>query len=253
MIYLQSPIVFDVWPGMLKKSNKQTIYLKKYMYSKVNKLSEKFVSKNVFLAGIIVAILVASAVSVVVSSQLIEGSQGPIGLQGPKGDTGDTGPTGATGSAGASGSSGAAGAAGATGPTGPTGPAGKDGSTTRYVIECSFDVTQDGDLIKTGGDAEDYWGAYTVHYKKIDVPQLTLSDMPLVHVYLSTTFESVEGVSPPMQLWTDYQRDFGPTMPNVLYDKGCVYVLYKYVITVSSYGSQIHYLTTGEYNIVVIK
>lgn len=81
------------------------------------------------IAGIVIAILAASAVSVGVS-MLIPGPQGPegpegpkgtTGAQGPQGETGDTGPAGATGPAGPTGSTGATGAPGATGPQGERG------------------------------------------------------------------------------------------------------------------------------------
>lgn len=85
------------------------------------------------IAGIIVAILVSSAISVVVSTQLAVGPQGskgekgdtgPRGLQGEQGAAGTTGPAGATGPAGSTGATGATGTTGATGATGPQGPPG---------------------------------------------------------------------------------------------------------------------------------
>jgi hypothetical protein len=79
------------------------------------------------IAGIIIAILVSSAVSIVVSTQLIPGREGPQGPTGATGATGATGPTGATGATGATGPTGATGATGATGPTGATGATGPQG------------------------------------------------------------------------------------------------------------------------------
>jgi len=87
------------------------------------------ITMNKLIAGIVIAIVAASAVSVGVS-MLIAGPEGPEGPQGPKGDTGaqgpqgetgDTGPAGATGPAGPTGSTGATGAPGATGAQGPRG------------------------------------------------------------------------------------------------------------------------------------
>jgi len=217
---------------------------------RINKLSEKLVSRTVFLAGIIVAILIACTVSTLASTQMFVGPQGPSGPSGSPGEAGapgSQGPPGTTGSAGATGSTGSAGATGATSPTGATGPAGKDGNTTRYVIEGSFDVTQDGDLIEYGGyfigpdaNGESFFAEQTSHWKKIDVPQFTLSDMPLVHVY-------AKAVNSPqsLQLWQEYG--------GIFYDEGCIYMYYKtdYIDPVldpySSYG------TTGEYNIVIVK
>jgi len=50
-----------------------------------------------FVAGIVIAILVSSAVSIGISTQLIKGSQGPAGATGATGQTGATGATGAKG------------------------------------------------------------------------------------------------------------------------------------------------------------
>jgi hypothetical protein len=87
-------------------------------------MAEKSVSRNMFLAGLIAAILVSSVVSAIVSTQLAVGPQGP---EGPKGGTGATGATGATGSAGPTGATGATGATGPAGPTGATGATGPQG------------------------------------------------------------------------------------------------------------------------------
>src|SRR5512136_3030779 len=64
------------------------------------------ISKRMFIAGLLVAILASTLISAVVVTQL------PF-LKGPKGDKGDPGNTGQTGSTGAT---------GATGPQGPGGP-----------------------------------------------------------------------------------------------------------------------------------
>ena len=227
------------------------------------KLSEKLVSRSVFLAGILAAILIACTVSALASTQLFTGSTGPEGPQGspgPKGDTGLTGAQGspgATGPAGSTGATGATGAAGATGATGATGPAGKDGNTTRYVIEGSFDVTQDGDLIKYDSfPNSDVVFEYSYHWKKIAVPQLTLSDLPLVNVYVSTTFESTANEQPVQPLWKDYSVPSSTMVQKtggILYDEGCIYIYYKTLVTPSNDGLLDLISTTGEYTIVIVK
>jgi hypothetical protein len=226
------------------------------------KLSEKLISRTVFLTGIVVAILVASTISTLASTQLIAGPQGPPGPQGPNGEPGPAGaqgPPGATGSAGATGATGATGAAGAAGSAGAPGPAGKDGNTTRYVIDGTFDVTNDGDLIISetyGVGLFGNGGEISYHWKKIEVSQLTLSDMASVHVYVRTTVESTaDGVSP-MQLWTDYNPPFSTPVLNtgaVLYDNGCIYVYYKTLETPKDAEPFSMYAMTGEYTIVVVK
>lgn len=52
------------------------------------------ISMTKFIAGIVIAILASSAISIGVSTQLAAGPQGP---EGPKGDTGPHGPAGSTG------------------------------------------------------------------------------------------------------------------------------------------------------------
>jgi len=69
------------------------------------------ISKTMFVAGLIAAILASSLISVVAMTQIST----LLGLKGEKGDKGDTGATGATG------------ATGPTGATGATGPQGLQG------------------------------------------------------------------------------------------------------------------------------
>ena len=96
------------------------------------------VTMSKFIAGLIITILVASAISagIAVSTQLITGPQGlqgeqgetgPQGPQGEQGETGATGPRGATGPAGPRGETGLAGPQGEQGLEGPQGPQGSQG------------------------------------------------------------------------------------------------------------------------------
>jgi len=97
------------------------------------------ISSNKFIVGLVVAILLASVISIGVSSQLITGTQGPpgekgeTGLQGEEGPPGPSGPPGAIGATGSTGSVGAQGPPGSTGPTGPPGPQGIGFEPTNYV------------------------------------------------------------------------------------------------------------------------
>jgi hypothetical protein len=90
-------------------------------------------SMGKLIAGIVIAILASSAISVGVSTQLITGPEGPQGLQGntgpqgPQGEQGETGPQGATGPTGPTGDTGATGPQGPKGDTGDTGPTGATG------------------------------------------------------------------------------------------------------------------------------
>jgi hypothetical protein len=83
-----------------------------------------------FIAGVVISILVATVVSVGVSTMLITGPQGetgPAGATGATGPAGATGATGPTGPAGAAGSQGPAGAQGSPGEPGAQGPQGIEG------------------------------------------------------------------------------------------------------------------------------
>jgi hypothetical protein len=84
------------------------------------------ITMSKLIAGIVIAIVAASAISVGVS-MLIPGPQGPEGPQGPKGATGAQGPQGETGATGATGATGPAGPTGSTGATGATGQQGERG------------------------------------------------------------------------------------------------------------------------------
>jgi hypothetical protein len=218
-------------------------------------MTQKLVSMTVFLAGLIAAILVSSVVSTVVSTQWAVGPQGPEGPQGSQGEQGETGPAGATG---ATGPQGAKGDKGDTGATGETGPQGSPGNATRYVIEGFFNVTQDGDIVhyvnQTVGDHSYY---SEEHWKRIDVSQLTLADMPSVQVFIKTTFVSIENVTAPIEMWKWYGPVTGGVV-HVMYDEGCVYLQYKnydegFDILTQTYGNSTTYRFDGNYKIVIVK
>jgi hypothetical protein len=186
------------------------------------------------------------------------GQAGATGPQGPKGETGEMGPAGATGATGPAGTTGATGPAGATGPqgakgdTGATGPMGPAGSATRYVITGSFDITEDGDLIKyqNSGDS-----TYAYHWKRITVSQLTLTDMPQVQVFLRNDFKTTDAADP-VTLWREVGNPLGSLVESngvVLYDEGCVYVFFKEIISGSSPTYPIYATNSGDYKIVLVK
>lgn len=209
-----------------------------------------FISRTIFLAGLIVAILVSSGVSAVVSTQWAKGPKGdtgdtgPQGIQGVQGLTGATGPAGAIGATGPQGAKGDKGDTGATGATGPQGPAGAPGAT-RYVIEGSFDMAQNGEVIEPMG------GSRLDHWKRIPVPQLTLEDMPLVTVYIKNDLAT----STPHDMWREAGEGHGilPTV-SAVYDEQSVLICFKR----ENYAGPglTTYLFPGEfiqYKIVVVK
>lgn len=124
------------------------------------------ISKTMFLVGIVIAILVSNAISVLVVTQTdlakgpkgdagpqgSTGSQGSTGPQGPQGNTGPqgaTGPQGSTGPQGPQGSTGPQGPQGDTGPQGPQGDTGPSGEDAREVVFAQWNVswrTLTGDL-----------------------------------------------------------------------------------------------------------
>ncbi len=93
----------------------------------VIKMATISISMSKLIAGIVIAVLASSAISVGVSTILITGLQGPEGPQGPKGDAGLQGPEGPQGERGETGAIGPAGEMGATGATGPQGIPGPQG------------------------------------------------------------------------------------------------------------------------------
>jgi hypothetical protein len=109
-----------------------------------------------------------------------------------------------------------------------------------YVIEGSFDVTQDGDVIEQMTDT--VW-----HWKRITVPQLTLEDMPNIQVYVKINDWDKYA---PLDTWKDIYVAHG-IMPSssVVYDEQSVLVLYKRIIT----DLGIDYFFNGEYKITVTK
>lgn len=110
----------------------------------------------------------------------------------------------------------------------------------RYVIEGSFDVTEDGDIIETFGATEEHW-------KKITALQLTFEDMPLIRLYYRPNNTSTLT----HEMWRESGEALGtfPTL-SVVYDEQSVLILYKKVY--NDYGLT-NYLCNGEYKIVVIK
>lgn len=101
-----------------------------------------------FIAGIVIAILTSSAISVGASMMLgigpqgPEGPEGPQGIQGETGDTGSQGPAGATGPKGDTGDTGPQGLVGPTGLQGATGPQGIQGEQG----EQGFGLPQQGNI-----------------------------------------------------------------------------------------------------------
>ena len=110
----------------------------------------------------------------------------------------------------------------------------------RLVLDDSFDITADGDVIQEFGTAKKHW-------KKVTVPELTLSDMPLVKVY----YKPNDNTPPtPDDLWRDAGEGLGdlPTC-SVVYDEQNVLILYKRVFN----DGRTDYLMNGEYKIVILK
>ncbi len=112
--------------------------------------------------------------------------------------------------------------------------------TVRYVIEGSFNVTENGDIVETLGTTDEHW-------KRIVVPQLTLEDMPLIRVYYKPNNSNTST----HEMWRESCEALGtfPTL-SVVYDEQSVLILYKKVYNDCGMAN---YLFNGEYKIVVIK
>jgi hypothetical protein len=89
-------------------------------------MAEVSITMGKLIAGIVIAILVSSAVAAGISMMIPgpEGPEGPQGEQGPQGTQGEQGETGDTGPQGPAGPTGSTGLTGATGATGQQGPRG---------------------------------------------------------------------------------------------------------------------------------
>jgi len=118
--------------------------------------------------------------------------------------------------------------------------ASKNDGTVRYVVEGSFNVTENGDIVETYGTTDEHW-------KRIVVPQLTLENMPLIRVYYKPNNSSAST----HEMWRESGEALGtfPTL-SVVYDEQSVLILYKKVYNDCGITN---YLFNGEYKIVVIK
>jgi hypothetical protein len=221
-------------------------------------------SMGKIVALIVIAILASSAISIGASTLLAVGPQGPEGPQGeqgeqgPQGLKGDTGDTGPQGTAGATGLQGEKGDKGDIGETGATGPEGPPGNATRYVIEGAFTITEEGDIIHYYYGPEEGYPSYSEeHWKRIDVPQINLSDMPSVQVFVKTSFVSIENETEPIEMWKGYGPVTGGAV-HVMYDKGCVYLQYKnygeyYDVFAQEWNNVTSYRFDGNYKIVIVR
>lgn len=96
---------------------------------------EIVVTRRTFLVGLVIAILAASAISSVISTQLVVGPQGEQGPEGPQGLRGDQGETGPQGPQGEEGPQGEQGIQGDTGPQGLPGADGSDGADGKSAYQ----------------------------------------------------------------------------------------------------------------------
>ena len=114
---------------------------------------------------------------------------------------------------------------------------------TRIVIEGSIDLELEGDaiVVETKPQRVD-----VTHWKIIDVPQLTLSDMPLIHVYTKSYVKTgVVEAKDPSKLWRE--------STNVVYDEKSVLILYKLITSFKEKPQSTIYQMNGDYKIVVVK
>lgn len=150
----------------------------------------KGISTTIFIVGLVIAILVSSALSTLITTQFAIGPQGPEGPEGAtgvqgltgsagatgvKGDIGlrgATGVTGATGATGAIGATGPQGTTGATGATGPQGPQGIGFEPTSYLsIPASAFVSEySTDDTKISVDVRNLDSATSFFYAPVQLP-----------------------------------------------------------------------------------
>jgi len=116
----------------------------------------------------------------------------------------------------------------------------EDMQNTRRVLDDSFDITADGDVVQEFGTSE-------LHWKRVVIPELTLSDMPLVNVYYKPNDNTP---STPDYMWRTAGEGLG-SLPTcyAVYDEQAVLIFYKRVHT----DGTTDYFMNGEYKIVVVK
>jgi hypothetical protein len=175
-------------------------------------MAQGSMSKTILIVSIISAILISSSVSVAALGLTDQqGTQEPIGTQQPVKDDEATGATNATGK------------------TGPT------GNATRYVIEGWFNTSLPGDLVYEG-----------MNWKRINVPQLDLADMPSVQLFVKSNNPAnvtIDGQPATINMWENYHAVIG-NPDGILFDNGCVYICYEG----NGYSP-----ISGDYKIVVVK
>ena len=93
------------------------------------------------------------------------------------------------------------------------------------------------------------------HWKKIDIAQFELTDIPLVQVYVKTAFASTNETAP-IDLWTTYDSASKPEY--LLFDEGSMYLYYKYFEARQDYfthewENRTSYRFDGNYMIVLVK
>ncbi|MEJ2242079.1 MAG: hypothetical protein P8Y18_08055 [Candidatus Bathyarchaeota archaeon] len=111
----------------------------------------------------------------------------------------------------------------------------------RTVIEGSFNVTEDGDIIDVTESGDE------LHWKNITVEELTFSDMPLINVYVKPNNNTA---TTPEDMWRNAGEGLGeqPTAYAV-FDEQSVLIFYKRIL---NDGAE-NYFMNGDYKIVVVK
>jgi hypothetical protein len=120
---------------------------------------------------------------------------------------------------------------------------------TRTVIEGTINTNQDGDVVKTviSGSSTNL-----CHWKIIEVPQIVMTNMPMVWVYMKSTPNAADMPSTNNWMPLDFTSwcvlndasTRGRETPCFIVDEGKVYIYFKRG-AIST--------TTGEYKIIIIK
>ena len=112
---------------------------------------------------------------------------------------------------------------------------------SRTVIEGVFNVTEDGDIIEVTASGDE------LHWKNITIEELTLSDMPLITVYVKPNNNTI---TTPEDMWRLAGEGLGnqPTA-YVVFDEQTVLIFYKRIL---NDGTE-NYFMNGNYKIVVVK
>lgn len=133
------------------------------------------------------------------------------------------------------------------------------GGLTRQVVEGSFDTSLSGDII-ISTPISNGTNTATIHWKQINLPQISLSDMPMISLYIKGIPSEVTSlgnyVFPENNTWypaeqSDFTAVNSPGIPAFVIAEGKIFIFYKFIE--ANWPENPRIKMTGDYKIVIIK